>query len=445
MRLRLLTAAMMTFVVPSVPAGPARVEGASTSSPLEVVYEGVLDLEGHYARPGDTRRFRSRQRFQSDRRGNVLLDWTTWPEGDSAGSPESYLRIADRIFQRDDPTSSWRELKGMRLEQSRSLFTGSAPIPARTGRERSGPPRDVLVSRAHPRLGDVLDRTLTVYATHADPLPDSIGIDLHERDHQWKLQAKRVSSRDIPDSLLAVPAKYEPASESPDSLQGRAVLRKIAHGVWAVDMEDIDSRSLVVEFAEHLAIIEAAVSSANGERIVDAVKRQWPSKPIRFALFSHHHPHYVGGLRALIAEGAAVVTTPGNDSLVHAIAGYRFDSHPDRLSLSPKPASVLPFPARIELHDATNHLVAVNIGERSQHTAEFAVFWLPRQKLLFESEQGWFTVNGVLRAGRRASKLLEILKDENLDVDRIVQSWPMRGTEPEMSTARLAELVGRRR
>jgi hypothetical protein len=201
----------------------------------------------------------------------------------------------------------------------------------------------------------------------------------------------------------------------------------------------------VVEFGDHLAVIEAALSSANVERIVDALKRKWPSKPIRYALFSHHHPHYLGGIRALIAEGATVVTTPGNEAYVRRIAEYSFSLAPDRLARHPKPVHVLPFPTRIELTDPTNQIVALNIGKRSQHTDEFVLYWLPRQRLLFQAEQGWVTVNDTLRATRRAPTLLEIVKEEKLDVDRLVQSWPMRGEPGIVSMKDLQALVAKRK
>src|SRR5436190_5496652 len=147
---------------------------------------------------------------------------------------------------------------------------------------------------------------------------------LFSRDASWRLAKHRVSwsAGTVADSLFAMPASVEPAeaAEEQDTLTAPPVLVGIAPGVWSFDMDDIDSRTLIVEFADHLAVIEAAVGSANGERIVDAARRQWPSKPIRYALFSHYHPHYTGGLRALIAEDATVITTPGNEAFVRRVA-----------------------------------------------------------------------------------------------------------------------------
>jgi hypothetical protein len=135
------------------------------------------------------------------------------------------------------------------------------------------------------------------------------------------------------------------------------------------------------------------------------------------------------------------VTTPGNEALVRQIAAYPFRLSPDRLARSPRALSIRTFDTRYELADKTNRLVAINIGERSLPTAEFAIFWFPEARLLFETELGWVTVNGTLRASRRAAKLLATVDEEHLDVDRFVQSWPMRGNRAELSRAELTAMV----
>ena len=87
--LRVVLIAITVVVSLPVTLTHAAQKKINPNRPTAVVYEGALDLEGHYARPGDTRRFRSVQLARSDGRGGALLDWWTWPEGDSAGAPES--------------------------------------------------------------------------------------------------------------------------------------------------------------------------------------------------------------------------------------------------------------------------------------------------------------------------------------------------------------------
>jgi hypothetical protein len=417
---------------------------------LEIVNQGAVFLEGHYARPGDVMRFESMRRFLADGKGALRLEWTTWAQGDSERIPETFLLARGRVYDQERPGAPWQELSGSAANRARlQVLSGFPTVLAENGAvfgiQVERPKDRVLAARVrhpHPRLGDVVDSVAYRYGETLAPVATALRI--HERDQAWSIQEVRVSSREVtlPESLFLPPREVTRASVDPDSLSGEAVIgTALAPGVWPVDMNDVDSRSLVVEFADYLVVIEAAVSSANGERLVDAIRRRWPSKPIRYALVSHHHPHYVGGLRALIAEGATVVTTPGNEALIHQIAAYSFRLRPDRLARSPRPLSLRTFETRFELADATQRLVAVNIGERSQHTAEFAVFWLPQPRLLFETELGWVTVNGTLRASRRAAKLLATLDEEHLDVDRFVQSWPMRGNRAELSRAELTAMV----
>jgi hypothetical protein len=273
-------------------------------------------------------------------------------------------------------------------------------------------------------------------------VPTEIREVAHERDGQWAITERRVAFRTdlAEDSLLAMPAAIQPASPA-DSMRAEPRLAQVAPGLWSLDMEDLDTRSMIVEFADKLAVIEAAVGSANGERIVDVAKRRWPSKPIRWFFFSHHHPHYAGGVRAFVAEGATVVTTPGNEAFVRQAAQWPFRLRPDRLAKAPRPLQLRTFKKRFELADSANRLVAIDIGTRSDHTDEFVIFWFPNQRLVFETEQGWVTVDGNLRASRRAEKFLKTLDEEGLTPDRLVQSWPMRGNRAEVTRAELDTLV----
>src|SRR5438093_11157938 len=78
---------------------------------LEARYEGVVDLEAHFERPGATRRYQSRQIFLTDGRGRTRLDWWTWSPGDSIGLPETMLITSDSVFHRAEPSRAWASLR----------------------------------------------------------------------------------------------------------------------------------------------------------------------------------------------------------------------------------------------------------------------------------------------------------------------------------------------
>lgn len=427
----------------------------ASDTPTRIEYEGTLLYEGHARFPGDVRPYRSRQVFSTNARGDARVDWTTWKDGDSLIVPETYLVTNGHAFHRSAPDAPWEEYVGARARDARLQASAGLPALIETI-TAAGPGQHEEKSRKgrrldrytrlqpHPRLGDVRDSVAYGWSGD-DPVPQLLLMALYERDANWRLSARRTawSSSPVDDSVFAAPAAFTPARADADrdSLAAVPPLVSIAPGVWSADLADIDSRTLIVEFADHLAVIELAVGSANGERIVDAARRRWPKKPIRYAFFSHYHPHYAGGLRALIAEGATIVTTPGNAAFVARVARYPFHARPDRLELHPRPVKVVTFTGRYELADKSNRIVAYDYGARSQHTDEFAVFWLPKQKLLFESEQGWVTVDGATRASRRAKALLEWIAEKRLDVDRLVQGWPMRDTDRVITRAHLDSLV----
>ena len=419
---------------------------------LEVQYEGTLDWEAHYRRPGETRHFHSRQVFTLDGRGNARLDWTTWAEGDTAGPPESFLIVEDKVFRRYEPGQTWLERVGEEAELVRFrvlaglpwMFLGEGPRHGLKLKRRRNRLESVEDLRANPRLGDV--RNTIRYEYNKDTIPSGYQMVLHTQDSKRVLEVQQIgTASSAAESLLAIPTDFEPAPPGAGELIGEPVLVSLAEGIWSLDMEDIDHRSLVVEFADYLVLIEAAVGSANGERMVGAVKRRWPEKPIRYFFFSHYHPHYTGGLRAFIAEGATIISTPGNEEFVRQVARYKFQIAPDRLARRPRPVRIQTFRQRFELTDSTNRLVAIDIGERSTHTDEFVIFYLPKQKLVFEAEQGWVTVDGTLRASRRAEGFLKVLDDEKVDVERLVQCWPMRGNKAEVSRLELEALVRERK
>ncbi len=441
----------------SMAGGTARAAENARPVPIQVRYDGTGWLEAHFKRPHEARPFHSKAIYSADGRGRLRLDWTTWADGDSAPTPETFLVRGDSVFHRDAPGATWQLLAGQRRQLARlQAAAGTAQELGRLVRDQTTTGRGefmfdgqqfvYLEKHAHRRLGDVIDSVAYTYEGSeegSDTLPAEILVVIHEDGSQWRLVQHPFGLPDstVPDSLFRAPVVFDPPPAHGDSLVGEVKIDSLAPGLWAAEMEDIDSRSMFVEFADHLAVIEIAASSANGERVVDAARRKWPKKPIRYAFFSHHHPHYLGGLRAMIAEGATVVTTPGNQAYVNEIAAYPFTLEPDRLARAPKRVKVRTFRQRFELADSTNELVALNYGDRSQHTEEFVVFWFPRAKLLFEAELGWVRVDGKLRASRRAVPLLAWIAEQKLDVERLVQSWPMRDDDAEVSRAKLEELA----
>jgi hypothetical protein len=464
-------------------------------------YAGHIDVHGHYPMVHQGRRFDSSIRALGDPWGRLRLEWTTRDSGDTVGSTEITLVRGDSVFVCDSG-GKWQLLSGERMIESR--MQALAPFPEVVAfyfsgfRFREGKPGEVdgtmafdpkgfdwqltkdeqlhitrlVRPRAHPRLGDVDDVISYTYEEESAEeaakageaksgeskereeeeeegrrvVPHELSVTIHERDQDWTFEGEEHFAGRVPmsDSLFNAPRDFAPPGPDDYALTGAVTFTDVAPGLVLANMEDIGSRSMIAEFADSLIVMECAVSSANGERLVDAIKTRWPNKPIRWFLFSHHHPHYLGGLRALVAAGAGVATTPGNVDYVKEITRWPFTRSPDRLAKNPVIPRIRASADRLEFVDKTNHLVALNFGSRWDHTKEALVFWFPEQRVLFETEQGWYTKDGAPAASRRAAGLLALIDDEKWNVDRIAQSWPMQGTDAIVTRARLAELVAAR-
>jgi glyoxylase-like metal-dependent hydrolase (beta-lactamase superfamily II) len=400
--------------------------------PVRLTYEGDGALAGHYRVPGETRPFHLAQTYTFDGGHVYRFDETMWMGDDrSKADTETTWVTGSKVLRQvgDGEAARVEELEGDEAARVRERALAAFPGPTTAA--------DVLPAReqrfAHPRLGDVVDRV--AYGAAVDwagvLAPSSLELVRYDAHLSWtatlKLRGAERGEALAARFLTVPPPGSSPAAAAPAASAERRV-EPLAPHVWAIMLESEDSRSLVLEFDGFLVVLETSTASNAGEQLVDILTERFPGKPIRFVLFSHHHPHYTGGLRAFIAEGATVLTTPGNVRLVEEIAARPFTIAPDRLAKRPAVAKIESFKDRRVIEDDTNRLEAIDVGPLTSHTDEYLVFYLPRARLLFQGDLGWSAqADGTLRAGRRAAALVKAIDDQKLDVERVVQGWPVAG------------------
>ena len=86
----------------------------------------------------------------------------------------------------------------------------------------------------------------------------------------------------------------------------RVTTEKLADGIWY--LTGGSHHSVLVEFADHVALIEAPQNEERSTAVIAEVKKLTPTKPIRYLVNTHHHFDHSGGLRTYVAEGATIVT-----------------------------------------------------------------------------------------------------------------------------------------
>jgi glyoxylase-like metal-dependent hydrolase (beta-lactamase superfamily II) len=448
---------------------------------VAVSFAGTLDYEGHYARPHETKPYHSLRRIVVAAPLLARQDWTTWSDADTTRTTETTLLLGGRALRRDAAGAPFRELGVREAGEALAAIVSAAPpfavayISTWNGRGLAGGPMSVYqtqytwpdpfgrsewdldsfdqpyahgVLRTDPRRGAFVQETHIFGDTTVNGRvwPDSVRSAGFPADASWMLYERLVAVEDsVSLAELAAPDSVAPAAPAADTT---ARVVAVAPGAWAVELPDADTRSLAVEFADHLVLLETSCDNDHGERIAAALRARFPGKPVRFVSFSHHHPDYVGGLRPFLADSAEVVCSSAVAQFVYEIGHLNFSVAPDRLWRRCADGCTVRFDTlvagRWRHADATNELVALDIGARSNHTDAYVVFWLPRQRVLFEGDLGFSTANGSLRASRRAAGLLQALAAAKIAPETVVQSWPVNGNAASVPFATLRALVAAR-
>jgi hypothetical protein len=135
------------------------------------------------------------------------------------------------------------------------------------------------------------------------------------------------------DGLFETPRDFERVAAVP---QPQNVLHRIADDVyWLQGIAGTNANVLFVAFADHVLVVEAPEQrpAANlSDQVIAKIKETVPGKPIRYLVPTHYHWDHAGGARGYIAEGATIVTTPGNRRFFESLAAARFSFAPDALA-----------------------------------------------------------------------------------------------------------------
>lgn len=186
------------------------------------------------------------------------------------------------------------------------------------------------------------------------------------------------------EKLLEVPAGFlEPAPAQ--TTANAEVMRKLGDGVYLIERIGQLYRVMFIEFDSYVMVLEAPTDSNVSRAIIKLIKQTVPDKPIRYVSFSHFHFDHTGGLREYIAEGATIITPPGNRAFIEQIAQSKFTLKPDALALSPRTPLVETFENKRTFTDGKRTVELYSIGPTS-HVNDMVLFYFPKEKILFQGD-----------------------------------------------------------
>lgn len=143
--------------------------------------------------------------------------------------------------------------------------------------------------------------------------------------------------------------------------------------------------SVLVEFSDHVVVIEAPQDDARSEATIAALKQMMPARPIRYVVNTHHHFDHSGGLGGFVAAGIPIITHEKNKPYFEGIFNTRRGLDGDPVARSRRAAVIETVGDKRVLADASMTLELHHL-RGNLHAETLLVAYLPRQKLLIQAD-----------------------------------------------------------
>jgi glyoxylase-like metal-dependent hydrolase (beta-lactamase superfamily II) len=191
---------------------------------------------------------------------------------------------------------------------------------------------------------------------------------------------------------------------------------KLGDGLYRLTTGPGSYDSLLVEFKDHIMMLEAGQSEARALAYVAETQKLFPNKPIRYVMDTHPHSDHTGGLPVLVAEGATVITQQNNKDFLERALNTPRTLLNDTLAKNPKKAKVEAVAEKKVYSDGTR-VVEMYHTSPVPHSNGLMIAYIPKEKILF---QGDFSVTPGQPANDHVKALVPILEKLNLDFNRYI-------------------------
>jgi glyoxylase-like metal-dependent hydrolase (beta-lactamase superfamily II) len=229
-----------------------------------------------------------------------------------------------------------------------------------------------------------------------------------------------------PDVATLVPAPPPPAGRGGGPPAGgrgggppalTVTAEKLGDGLFRLTTGPGSYDSLIVEFTDHIMMLEAGQSEARALAYIAETKKMFPNKPIRYVMNTHPHSDHTGGLPALVAEGATIITHRNNEAFFEKALNTPRTLLDDTLAKSPRKARVDAVADKKVYSDGTRTVEIYHVSP-VPHSNGLMVAYIPKEKILF---QGDFSLPAPGQPGNDHVKaLVPILEKLKLDFDRYI-------------------------
>jgi glyoxylase-like metal-dependent hydrolase (beta-lactamase superfamily II) len=233
-----------------------------------------------------------------------------------------------------------------------------------------------------------------------------------------------------------------PAAAAGGGRQGGApaltvTTEKLGDGLYLLTTGAGSYDSLLIEFRDHLMLLEAGQNEARALAYIAEAKKLVTNKPIRYIMNTHPHADHTGGIPAMVAEGATIITHRNNQEFFEKGLNTPRTLLSDTLAKNPRKAVIDAVGDKKVYSDGARTVEMYHVAP-VPHSNGMLVAFIPKEKILF---QGDFSLPAAGQpANDHVKALVPVLEKLNLDFERYL---PVHAPATPQTKADLWKAVGK--
>jgi len=213
--------------------------------------------------------------------------------------------------------------------------------------------------------------------------------------------------------------------------------QKLADHVWLLGGGPLNS--VLVEFKEFVAVVEAPQNEARSLAVIDEVHKLVPGKMIRYVVNTNHHMAHAGGLRTYFSQGTTVVTHQSNRDYYVDILFSPFPRtvDPDHMTIFNPMYMISRRPPPIETVGGTTSVGKYVISDDERQLQVWHV-----QDMAYEEGESYLKIPGpsLARGNHSSDMLMAYLPKEKILINADLYVPPDPGAKPAPPTAGMRTL-----
>ena len=240
------------------------------------------------------------------------------------------------------------------------------------------------------------------------------------------------------ESVFDLSSGFEKLAAAPATPPPPAV-SKVSDDVYVLNGLNGGTHNIMfVAFNDYVLVIEAPEQIIYGntsKQALTKIKETVPGKPIKYLVLTHHHLDHAGGFREYIAEGATIVTTPGNKSFFEQVAKLDSSLLPTA-PVSKRTLMIETIANKKRVFEDDKHRVEFYDIGPNPHANEILVAYLPKEKILFQADMLNAAPNGSIPIAQDVTlSFAERLQQLGLQVEKIYGVHGRPATLEELRTS----------